>query len=94
MILKLQHVSVFYKSIIRVQFVPDKVTFHLWFFSRYDGSMSYWMCDRVGFLVTCSSLCWLLVSRSQHKEEQVTRNPTLSHIQYDMLPSYLEKNHK
>jgi len=63
MILKLQHVSVFYiKPSSGSQFVPNKVAFSLWFFFKYVGSMSYCTCDWVGFLVACSSLYWLLVS--------------------------------
>jgi len=27
-------------------------------------------------------------------EEQVTRNPTPSHVQYDMLPTYLKNNYR
>jgi len=59
--------------------------------------MSYFTCDGVGFLVACSSLLWLLVSattRSQSKEKQVTRNPTPSHVKYDMLPAYFKNNYR
>ena len=44
------------------KFVPNKVTFSLYLFLKYVGGMSYCTCDGVGFLVTCSSLYWLLVS--------------------------------
>jgi len=33
-------------------------------------------------------------TRSQYKEEQVTRNPTPSHVQYDMLPTYFKNNYR
>ena len=33
-------------------------------------------------------------TRSQHKEEQVTRNPTPSHVQYDMLPTYYKNKYR
>ena len=32
--------------------------------------------------------------RSQFKEEQATRNPTPSHVQYDMLPTYFKNNYR
>jgi len=45
---------------------------------KYVGSMSYCACDGVGFLVTCSSLLWLLVSQ----------------VQYDILPTYFKNNYR
>jgi len=33
-------------------------------------------------------------TRSQHKEEQVTRNPTPSNVQYDMLPTYFKNKYR
>jgi len=33
-------------------------------------------------------------TRSQHKEEQVTRNPTPSHVQYDMLPTNFKNKYR
>ena len=32
--------------------------------------------------------------RSQHKGEQVTRNPTPSHVQYDMLSTFFKNNYR
>jgi len=29
-----------------------------------------------------------------YKEEQATRNPTPSHVQYDMLPTYFKNNYR
>jgi len=33
-------------------------------------------------------------TRSQYKEERVTRNPTPSHVQYDMLPTYFKNKYR
>jgi len=38
--------------------------------------------------------CTLSHTRSQCKEEQATRNPTPSHVQYDMLPTYFKNNYR
>ena len=51
-LLALQHVSVFHKTIIRELFVPIKVTYCPVLFSKYAGSMSYFICDGLAFHVT------------------------------------------
>jgi len=33
-------------------------------------------------------------TRIQHKEEQVTRYPTPSHVQYEMLPTYFKNKYR
>jgi len=40
------------------------------------------------------SLLLVLPCTGQYKEEQATKNPTPSHVQYDMLPTYFINNYR
>jgi len=58
-LLKLQHVSVFHKTILREPFVPVKVTYYpLLFFKVCWHSMSYFIYDGFGFHATRSPCVW------------------------------------
>jgi len=46
--------------------------------------------DFLLLVLPCAGFLYL----SQHKEEQVTRNPTQSHVQYDMLPTYFKNKYR